>query len=72
MRPGVAVLLLSTYILAALAALHQRSNSAHRLRRLHQISLPLLDDLSWLLSEVTPTDLSSPYATASTKPVVAQ
>jgi len=69
MRPGVAVLSLSIHILIALAALHQRPTRAHRISRLHHISLPLFDHLSWLLSGVTPNDLT--YATSPTKPVVA-
>lgn len=72
MRPGVAVLSLSLYILSALAALHRRPASAHGLNRL-QLSLPLFDHLSWLLPDVTPDDLRSfPYSTGSTRPVVAQ
>lgn len=73
MRPGVAILSLSVYFLAALAALHRRPTSAHGISRARHISLPLLKNLSWLLSEVTPDDLgSSTYATGSTRPVVAQ
>ena len=72
MRPGVVVLSLSLYVLAALAALHQPT-SAHISSRLHQLSLPLFDHLSWLLPDTTLDDLYPPvYATGSTKPVVAQ
>jgi hypothetical protein len=74
MRRGVAVLSLSIYFLAALAALRQRPILAHGIGRPHQIELPPLrvDELSWFLPEVTPDDLISPYPTGSTKPVVAQ
>lgn len=72
MRPGVAVLSLFLCILAALAAPSQRSTPAQGSRQ-HQLALPLLDDLSWLLPEVTPGDFLSPvYATGSTKPIVVQ
>lgn len=73
MQPGVAVLSLSLYVLAALAALHQPPTSAHERSRQRQLMLPFLDNLSWLLPEMTPGDLLPPvYATGSTKPVVAQ
>ena len=72
MRPGVAILSLFIYVLAALAALHRRPTPAHGLSRPRRMSIPLLENLSWLLPEVTPDDLRSTYATGSTKPVVAQ
>ena len=73
MRPGVAVLSLFLYILAALGAPLRRPTPVHGESRQHQLALPLLDNLSWLLPEVTPADLLPPvYATGSTKPIIAQ
>ena len=69
MRPGVVLLFLSLYILDALAVLHRRQTPAHGLSRLHELSLPLFDHLSWLLADELH---SSAYATGSAKPVVAQ
>ncbi|KAF9648562.1 hypothetical protein BDM02DRAFT_3115168 [Thelephora ganbajun] len=72
MRPGVAILSLFFYILAASATLHRRRTSAHGISHLHQLSLPFFDHLSWLLPVIPDDTHSSPHATSSTKPVVAQ